>query len=778
MNVSSGGTTTTRIRAISNQAIDLSRKTNLVSRTWSRGRGLLLRRFADRSFRWIRRDGLIALSLLGLISLFLPPLAFDLGEGREGLIFGLVVGGISSVALARRFRSGLRSLAQTPRRLTRAELELLLCGSLLVWTVVLQTGGDLSPLRPLLFLMMALYLPWHGAWAGALIVGITLCGELVLAMQSGRLASDPYGLAAEGLFVVIFALVYDLSVSVLVKRARSAARVGLDRYIEELERRAREYRLIISHDGPGADVEEDREKWMMGSVAQLEGAVRGALQIARTALKAHTAAVLLLSPDGKRLRLVEQVSAAPQDLAEDSMLAGEGLPGVVLHRGAPVRLCGDFRGAVYDLGKEKPKAFLGVPLLEHWPGRKEALPRGVLIVDRKEASPFCDEDEELLTTLAREILRSMVAERVMGSIRKEKDEKSRFFRAIERLNLLSKPAEICEQVVTLAREVAPLDFVAVTLCKNEPGVDVGSGGPTSAHRHKVVEAVGPGAEGLRGASFEDNSGLVANVVRLGSALPGRDFHEMGKTIVFDDRLRLQGLSSLKVLPMTVGEEVVGTLVCGAAARGILTQEAQRMLGVLAIQAAGSIARARLFERTEELATTDGLTRLVNHRRFQETFDGALSSARRYDRCVSLLMTDIDHFKSVNDTYGHPVGDLVLRGVADLLRAQARDTDTCARYGGEEFVVILPETDTEGARVIADRIRQSVEAQVFQSELGPIKVTLSVGVATFPGHAVEKAQLIDLCDKALYTAKRSGRNQVVVAPLPRGSQGRAPSTPAG
>ena len=214
--------------------------------------------------------------------------------------------------------------------------------------------------------------------------------------------------------------------------------------------------------------------------------------------------------------------------------------------------------------------------------------------------------------------------------------------------------------------------------------------------------------------------------------------------------------------MTVGEEVVGTVVCGATGKGALSEDAVRMLGVLAMQAAGAIERGRLFEKTERMATTDGLTGLNNHRTFQDLLDGHLAAARRYGRQVSLIICDVDHFKSVNDTYGHPVGDKVLKGVSRILRAEARDTDVVARYGGEEFAVILPETDTEGAKVIANRIREKIAANTVQTELGPLNVTISLGVSTFPAHGDEKQDVIDRADQALYGAKHGGRNRVVCA----------------
>ncbi len=202
------------------------------------------------------------------------------------------------------------------------------------------------------------------------------------------------------------------------------------------------------------------------------------------------------------------------------------------------------------------------------------------------------------------------------------------------------------------------------------------------------------------------------------------------------------------------------MVAGSRKKGVLDDDAPRMLEVIAIQAAQAVLRAQMFEQMERMATTDGLTGLLNHRTFQSRFDDALAGAKRYSRKLSFVLTDVDHFKSVNDTYGHPIGDQVLKGVARILREQARDTDVVARYGGEEFAIIMPETDAKGAHVIAERIRERLQKEVFQTEQGPLKVTISLGVATFPDNGMEKGALIDLADQCLYFAKRHGRNQSV------------------
>jgi two-component system, cell cycle response regulator len=251
-------------------------------------------------------------------------------------------------------------------------------------------------------------------------------------------------------------------------------------------------------------------------------------------------------------------------------------------------------------------------------------------------------------------------------------------------------------------------------------------------------------------------------VRRNAILPEAKDIDVAKAVVFDAATRLKGIASVKVIPLRAGEKVLGTLVLGSRRTGVFDLEAVEQLRVIAMQAGDALLRARLFDETERLATTDGLTGLVNHRTFQARLDEHLLAAERYGKKLSLLLCDLDHFKSVNDTYGHPVGDQVLRAVARTLANEARGTDVVARYGGEEFAVVMPETDTGGALVIAERIRERVGALVLETEQGPLRVTMSLGVATFPDDAARKAGLVERADGCLYHAKRHGRNQSVAA----------------
>lgn len=216
--------------------------------------------------------------------------------------------------------------------------------------------------------------------------------------------------------------------------------------------------------------------------------------------------------------------------------------------------------------------------------------------------------------------------------------------------------------------------------------------------------------------------------------------------------------SVLVIPLLYENTLLGLFVMLSESRDFLDSFQTDLLKVMCNQASTSIANAKLHEKIEKLATTDGLTGLFNHRLFQEKLSEELRRLKRFSEPISLLLADIDFFKKVNDAYGHPVGDLVLKSVAKVIRGAIRDMDIPARYGGEEFAVVLPGTDGEGARYIAERLRKEVMAKSFQADNKTFNVTMSIGIATSPSDAKGKEELIEKADQALYHAKRNGRNQ--------------------
>src|SRR6267142_5348813 len=603
-------------------------------------------------------------------------------------------------------------------------------GGVLCAVSVMALAQILPPLQPLMYLLGAAFM-----LALPLKLALPLLGALMA--LDAAITPDWPDILAHGAFTVLFASLYHALLGARLAAARRAEGMAVRKRVAEAEVRARELRLVaVSSDPPDA-----AERHLLAGVAEVEEVLRGALAVAEAALRPHTVAVFLLSPDGESVRLRE-CSSQSDRLFRGPLSPREGAIGAVLSAQHAVRLEDGAAQLTYYQGGAPVPAFCGVPLLESG-GRLI----GALAADR--IGPFTPEEQRVLEALAGEMTRAVQAERLLGAVRREKEEKQRFFHALEELNKTTTPQQAAETAVSQARQMCPaLDLCAITLLEER--------------RHRVVAVEGDSTSALRDLSFADNAGLVSSVVKLGAPLPGRPLAAMDRVQIFDGGTVIRGLTALKIFPLAAGDTAIGTMVCGSREAGALSESAQKELSMLALQAAEALLRTRLYERAQHLATTDGLTGVLNRRTFNSQLQGRLREALRYNRPLSLLLLDVDHFKRVNDTYGHPAGDVVLQGIAALAQHQARETDIVARYGGEEMALILPETDAQGAHAIAERLRKAAADGTHATDQGVIQVTISIGLATWPGPVDSAEELLEAADKALYRAKQAGRNRVAAA----------------
>ena len=216
-----------------------------------------------------------------------------------------------------------------------------------------------------------------------------------------------------------------------------------------------------------------------------------------------------------------------------------------------------------------------------------------------------------------------------------------------------------------------------------------------------------------------------------------------------------GLSRVAWAPLWREQQAIGVLVADD-----LPDQQLKTLAIVANQLSLQLSRVLLYQQVEALAVTDALTGVFVRGHFLERAKEELARAQRHGLACTLMMADLDHFKQKNDTYGHLVGDVVLRSVARLLQRNLREIDMIGRYGGEEFLLLLVETPTEQALPIAQRLKQLVEVHPIRAYDELLSQTISVGVAGYPEHADALDALIERADQALYAAKRAGRNRVV------------------
>ncbi|MDA8121174.1 MAG: diguanylate cyclase [Deltaproteobacteria bacterium] len=214
-----------------------------------------------------------------------------------------------------------------------------------------------------------------------------------------------------------------------------------------------------------------------------------------------------------------------------------------------------------------------------------------------------------------------------------------------------------------------------------------------------------------------------------------------------------------VCPIRSGDVVKGLLALFSD-KGTAGVGEERLTAVLLRHSFVVMENAWLYRQIARMSATDGLTGLTNHLHFVEGLQKEHARSSRYRHPYSVLMVDIDHFKKVNDVYGHPVGDIVLREVSAILSEQCRNTDLPARYGGEEFIVLLPATAIGEARIVAERIRQAVERKMFASPSPLVRMTVSIGISAYdPESPLGHREILKHADEALYSAKREGRNRV-------------------
>jgi diguanylate cyclase (GGDEF)-like protein/PAS domain S-box-containing protein len=224
---------------------------------------------------------------------------------------------------------------------------------------------------------------------------------------------------------------------------------------------------------------------------------------------------------------------------------------------------------------------------------------------------------------------------------------------------------------------------------------------------------------------------------------------------------LEWIRSYLGAPIIIDEVVVGFLSLHSGEVGYFRAEHAERLTTFANQAAVAIQKARLFEDLNRLAVTDSLTGLWNRRHFFTRAEQEFLQASGSSAPLSLLILDVDHFKQVNDTYGHVAGDQILTELAKICLRSLRKSDLLARYGGEEFVFLLPNTCLEEALIVADRLRNTIAQNPFETSAGPIHLTVSIGMARLQEPIERVEQLLDQADQALYQAKQAGRNQIQV-----------------
>jgi two-component system, cell cycle response regulator len=703
--------------------------------------------------RWFARSAALAsrravLLALGFVTLALAVSGFFRGFGGEtriGVPLLAAVGGVLVYRLFERTRRGLKDKGGRSALVADFELGTLFIAA--AFAVIEITGGPTGLLYPLVFALVAFLVAFNGRLLSVCFL-VTILGSEAL-IQVFQPTPEGWKLfASHASFNLLFGLLYALFLRTEVAQRERRVEHEVDSFLGTIRTEAQEFRLTSGLGLAERQLtpEQLAERRRVGSVSAIRDSLYNVLAVAERALHPHTVALFWLDATDRRLK-VKELRSQSDHVSEKPVAAGEGFLGAITKRKEPLVLTNLKPGHIGLVYYERPEPvtdFVGVPVLE---GQHL---RGVLVADRTNSKPFEDSDVAVLTTIAGEITRTVQVERIFAEMDRDKYQKERFYEASREFNKARSVRDVAQQTIAAARRVAQVELAAVSVSLEKEG-------------RQRLEAVDWQNHSIEARSwllreFAADEGLVGAAIKARHPLPlgsGRS----GTHAVFGADINIS-LAGIKVLPLIWQDQGVGALVLASSRDDFLPNDVLDMLRVIADHAAIALANAQINERVERMATTDGLTGLINHRTFQEVYDKALGQAERYRRKLSLIIADIDHFKSVNDTYGHPVGDVVLKRIAALLASSARRTDLVARYGGEEFAILMPETDRLGARQIAERIRTAVAAETFHCDQGMFKSSLSLGVATFPEDAPTKAKLTECADQALYVAKHDGRNRTV------------------
>jgi diguanylate cyclase (GGDEF)-like protein len=254
-------------------------------------------------------------------------------------------------------------------------------------------------------------------------------------------------------------------------------------------------------------------------------------------------------------------------------------------------------------------------------------------------------------------------------------------------------------------------------------------------------------------------GLTEQVLNAGEIFFIEDTE---KTPFFKNPIALnEGIRSLVCVPLVFQHQIVGILYLDDFVPRTFDRDKLNLLSILASFAAMAIHNATLHKQTKLMSITDALTGLHNHRYFKQFFKQEMARAKRYHKPFSIIMLDVDDFKSYNDSFGHAMGDQLLASLGALILKTVRGVDVAFRFGGEEFIVILPETRLDKAILAAERLRESIQRGTAATLMpGATRgITVSIGVASYPDNADQTDELFNIVDSLLYRAKRCGKNKV-------------------
>ncbi len=466
--------------------------------------------------------------------------------------------------------------------------------------------------------------------------------------------------------------------------------------------------------------------------------------------KAYTSIGFLVSEFGDKM-VINSVVTKSRNLNYDCVVEfGKGVIGSAVNKPGGF-ITGNLRSYTGDLEYYKEPENINSMMIMRVMDNQTKRIQGLLLVDSENMRAFTDEHKELMyrfTQIASAMITSAKLTYQMNKVAIQADLQ---YEIAKKLSESLKPEEVIDVLTQSLTRTFEHDRLII--CAYNSATAKGA----------VWRLIGNPGGLVEGMEFDihNERSLYGSVFRNRRSIVSQGYRNEERFFRFDreEPAELKPQDIL-IAPIHDDRQSVWAVVGIESNRpGVYSQSELQLLKTIMANVTTALTKARMYTEMEKLATIDGLTQIANHRKFQDIMTMELERSQRYSAPLTLLLMDIDHFKKFNDTYGHPVGDLVLQMVAKALQGSIRNTDYCARYGGEEFVVVLIQADENQSRVLAERIRNAVESLQIQNDGKILRVTVSIGSATFPTDAANKQELIDNADKAMYYSKQAGRNRV-------------------
>lgn len=389
-------------------------------------------------------------------------------------------------------------------------------------------------------------------------------------------------------------------------------------------------------------------------------------------------------------------------------------------------------------------SWLGVPL------KIQNQPIGILSLDGHQPGLFTVEHERLVIAFADQVAIALENARLYENALQSANRFETLYKLSQVISTNLRSEEIYPAIHEATSELMETEFFSISLVNESEGLI------------EDVYMVDRG-EPAQLSSRPLGQGLFGRVLQTGKSILFNTFEESmveeTGAIVIGDPEEDEISQSILVVPLKIGSRLVGVVSAQSYQPYAYSDTDLELLELLGANAAIAVENARLFDEVQELAVTDPLTGLYNRRKLIELGEPEFNRSQRYERELSAVMVDCDDFKQVNDTYGHTVGDQVLRRLAELCTATLRRSDILARYGGDEFMVIMPETSSASALKAAERLRRNVSSAAFETNAGSLAFSISVGVASLNKSCKTLAQLLERADYASYVSKDSGGNRV-------------------